>query len=61
MRDDFRSSDVWLAHSRRYGDVKRALAPIAAVHATARMAVPFELREWLAERKGTPRKDKSDS
>ncbi len=23
MRDAFRSGDVWLAHSRRYGDVKR--------------------------------------
>ena len=51
MRDAFRSGDVWLAHSRRYGDVKRALAPIEAAHATARLAVPFEPREWLAERK----------
>ena len=51
MRDAFRSGDVWLAHSRRYGDVKRALAPIEAAHATARLAVPFEAREWLAERK----------
>ena len=50
MRDAFRSGDVWLAHSRRYGDVKRALAPIEAAHATARLAVPFEAREWLAER-----------
>ena len=48
-RDAFRSGDVWLAHSRRYGDVKRALAPIEAAHATARLAVPFEPREWLAE------------
>ena len=51
MRDAFRSGDVWPAHSRRYGDVKRALVPIEAVHATARLAVPFEAREWLAERK----------
>ena len=51
MRDAFRSGDVWLAHSRRYGDVKRALAPIEAAHATARLAVPVEAREWLAERK----------
>ena len=49
MRDAFRSGDVWLAHSRRYGDVKRALVPIEAAHATARLAVPFEAREWLAE------------
>ena len=51
MRDAFRSGDVWLAHSRRYGDVKRALVPIEAAHATARLAVPFEPREWLAEHK----------
>ena len=51
MRDAFRSGDVWLAHSRRYGDVKRALAPIEAAHATAQLAVPFEPREWLAEHK----------
>ena len=53
MRDAFRSGDVWLVHSRRYGDVKRALVPIEAAHATARLAVPFEPREWLAERKGS--------
>ena len=51
MRDAFRSGDVWLARSRCYGDVKRALTPIEAAHATARLAVPFEPREWLAERK----------
>ena len=51
MRDAFRSGDIWLAHSRRYGDVKRALVPIEAAHATARLAVPFEPREWLAEHK----------
>ena len=49
MRDAFRSGDIWLARSRRYGDVKRALVPIEAAHATARLAVPFEPREWLAE------------
>ena len=52
MRDAFRSGDVWVAHSRRYGDVKRALVPIEAAHATARLAVPYEPREWLAEQKG---------
>ena len=51
MRDAFRSGDIWLAHSRRYGDMKRALVPIEAAHATARLAVPFEPREWLAEHK----------
>ena len=53
MRDAFRSGDMWLAHSRRYGDVKRALVPIEAAHATARLAVPYEPQEWLAERKGS--------
>ena len=51
MRDAFRSGDVWLAHSRRYGDVKPALVPMEAAHATTRLAIPFEPREWLAERK----------
>ena len=51
MRDAFRSGDVWLAHSRRYGDVKCALVPMEAAHATTRLAVPFEPREWLAEQK----------
>ena len=51
MRDAFRSGDIRLAHSRRYGDVKRALVPIEAAHATARLAVPFEPREWLGEHK----------
>ena len=40
MRDAFRSGDIWFAHSRRYGDLKQALVPIAAVRATARLAVP---------------------
>ena len=31
--------------------MKRALVPIEAAHATARLAVPFEPGEWLAERK----------
>ena len=51
MRDAFRSGDIWLAHSRRYGGMKRALVPIKAAHATARLAVPFEPQEWLAGRK----------
>ena len=30
MRDAFRSGDIWLTHSRRYGDVTRALVPMEA-------------------------------
>ena len=41
MREAFRSGDVWLVHSRRYGDLKQALVPIAAARATAQLAVPF--------------------
>ena len=51
MRDAFRSGEIWLAHSRRYGDLKQVLVPIAAVRATARLAVPFEPQAWIAERK----------
>ena len=51
MRDAFRSGDIWLAHSRRYGDLKQALVPIAAARATARLAVPFEPEAWIADRK----------
>ena len=51
MRDAFRSGDIWLAHSRRYGDVKQALVSIEATHTTARLAVPYESQEWLGEHK----------
>ena len=51
MCDAFRSGDIWLAHSRRYGDLKQALVPIAAARATARLAVPFEPEAWIADRK----------
>ena len=51
MRDAFRSGDIWLAHSRRYGDLKQALVPIAVARATARLAVPFEPEAWIADRK----------
>ena len=51
MRDAFRSGDVWLAHSRRYGDVKQALVSIEATHTTARLAVPYQSQEWLGEHK----------
>ena len=50
LRDAFRSGDIWLAHSRRYGDVKRILVPIEAARATARLAVPHAPEDWLADR-----------
>ncbi len=51
LRDAFRSGDIWLAHSRRYGDMKQALVPIEAAKATPRLIVPFDPVEWLNERK----------
>jgi len=51
LRDAFRSGDVWLAHSRRYADLKQALVPMSTALTTARLAVPFEPDAWLADRK----------
>ena len=51
LRDAFRSGDVWLAHSRRYGDLKDALAPVEVARDTPRLATPFEPETWLADRK----------
>ena len=31
LRDAFRAGDVWLARSRRYGDIRRTLLSIPAV------------------------------
>jgi hypothetical protein len=41
LRDAFRSGDVWLAGSRRYGDLKQLLVPPQADSGTARLAVPL--------------------
>ncbi|PWL33544.1 Tn3 family transposase [Marivita sp. XM-24bin2] len=51
LRDAFRSGDIWLAHSRRYGDLKDALVPVEAARDTPRLAMPFEPETWLADRK----------
>jgi TnpA family transposase len=51
LRDAFRSGDIWLAHSRRYGDLKQALVSIEAAKATPWLAVPFDPEEWLNDRK----------
>jgi hypothetical protein len=39
LRDAFRSGDVWLAHSRRYGDLKQVLVPMIAAQENAKLAV----------------------
>ncbi len=51
LRDAFRSGDIWLADSRRFGDLKEALVPTDVVHDTPRLAIPFEPDAWLANRK----------
>jgi hypothetical protein len=47
----FRSGDVWLAHSRRYGDLKQVLVPMIAAQENAKLAVPSNPQDWLADRK----------
>lgn len=51
LREAFRSGDVWLAHSRRYGDLKEVLVPAEIARATPKLAMPFEPDTWLAGRK----------
>ncbi len=51
LRDAFRAGDIWLAHSRRYGDLKDALVPTEVARATPRLAMPYEPETWLADRK----------
>jgi len=51
LREAFRSGDVWLAHSRRFGDLKDALVPAEVARAMPRLAMPFEPDAWLADRK----------
>ena len=51
VRDAFRSGDVWLARSRRYGDIRNALLSTRAVVDAEYMPVPANPDDWLAERK----------
>ncbi|XOK15669.1 Tn3 family transposase (plasmid) [Agrobacterium tumefaciens] len=51
LRDAFRSGDVWLAHSRRYSDLKQVLVPLITAQANAKLAVPLDPRTWLTDRK----------
>ena len=50
LRDAFRSGDVWLAHSRRYGDMKQALVPVEAARSMG-LTMPLDPQTWLADRK----------
>ena len=52
LRDAFRAGDVWLALSRRYGDIRKALLSAPAVADTDRnLPVPASPHDWLAERR----------
>ena len=51
LGDAFRSGDVWLEKSRRYGDLKQTLVPMAAAKATARLAVPYDPGAWIVDLK----------
>ena len=51
LRDAFRSGDIWLGHSRRYGDLKQVLVPMNTAQESARLAVPIDPQGWLTDRK----------
>lgn len=48
--EDARSNEE-LAHSRRYGDLKQVLVPMIAAQENAKLAVPSNPQDWLADRK----------
>lgn len=50
LREAFRSGDVWLAHSRRYSDMKQALVPVEVAQ-TMGLSMPLEPDVWIADRK----------
>ncbi|MCP3972557.1 MAG: Tn3 family transposase, partial [Rhodobacteraceae bacterium] len=51
LREAFRSGDVWLTHSRRYGDLKEALVPTEVARAVPKLTMPLEPEDWIADRK----------
>ena len=52
LRDAFRAGDIWLARSRRYGDIRKALLSAPAVaDADRSLPVPASPHDWLAERR----------
>ncbi|EEE35515.1 transposase [Rhodobacteraceae bacterium KLH11] len=50
LREAFRSGDVWLAHSRRYSDMKQALVPVEAAQ-TMGLSMPLAPEVWIKDRK----------
>ena len=53
LRDAFHAGDVWLARSRRYGDIRKALlsTPVVADAADRSLPAPASPHDWLAERR----------
>ena len=52
LRDALRAGDVWLARSRRYGDIRKALLSAPAVAGADRsLPAPASPHDWLAERR----------
>ncbi len=51
LRDAFRSGDIWLASSRRYGDLKEALVPVEIAQNVPKLVMPFEPETWIEDRK----------
>ena len=52
LRDAFRAGDVWLARSRRYGDIRKALLSAPAIaDADRSLPAPASPHDWLAERR----------
>lgn len=51
LRDAFRSGDIWLAHSKRYADLKQVLVPTKSVVSNTSLKVPFTPDRWLESRK----------
>ena len=48
LRDAFRSGDIWLVHSERFGNQSKALVPAST---STRLAVPLNADEWVTQKK----------
>lgn len=51
LRDAFRSGDIWLAHSERFGDQSKSLVSASALSDSTKLTVPLNVDEWLAQKK----------